>query len=89
MTPSPKRRWSRFPLEDRLLKAGWFASIFFWGVGYLSILFQRTRFGVEVLYQPWGFLLQWFITLCLIAAYFLFSITSVVILMRWTGRWRS
>jgi sterol desaturase/sphingolipid hydroxylase (fatty acid hydroxylase superfamily) len=86
MTPAPKRRW---PVEDRILKAGWFASILLWVVGYLAIRFQRTRLGVEVLYQPWGFLLQWFIVFCLVAAFFLFSITSVVILMRWVGRRRN
>ena len=84
---SPKRRW--LAVEDRLLKAGWFAGIVLWLLGYVTILFQRTRLGVEVLlYYPGGFLLQWFIPACLVSSYFLVSITSVVIVKRWIGRRR-
>ena len=81
MSEGPKKRdW--FAIEDRLLTVGWFASILLWVAGYLTILFQRTQLGVELLFQPWGFVLQWLIIFCLKSSFFLFSVTSIVILMR-------
>ena len=76
-----KSRW--LSIEDRVLKAGWLASILLWLLCYSTFRFLGTAVGQKLLDSSWALLLVWFFGFCLVAPVFLLSITSVVMLMRW------
>ncbi len=79
---------SRSSREDRLLKAGWLASIGLWFIFEAARRIQ-LQYPIELNQPPWGYIFPPFMMGAFIVAIFLFPITSILIAMRWWTQRRS